>query len=125
MIIWIPILLLALLILLCHSSGLIDLNSRPVTRIFKWSLIALWAWFLPLIIRRLFKLNIDAALLDLWKMLVIGFLLLWVVAAFLIWVWRHYGPVPAGCRHCPKCRIPVLKVMLECPHCKHSLDNKA
>lgn len=119
--IWIPFFIAGLALLLANGAGIIDLNSHPLMRVFKWLLVAACVWALPLFVHRFLKFNLNPQLVNLWDLLILGFLLLWLIAALIRWIWRHYGPAPQGHRRCPRCRKPVLKVMLECPGCRQSL----
>jgi|GEM_PF-3303051 len=115
--------LLALLIpafflLMANAVGFIDLNAHPLTRVLKWLIVAAWAWALPLMGHRYLKFQLNPQLVDLWNLLILGFLFLWLISASGKWIWSAYGPAPEGHRRCPRCRKPILKVMLECPQCR-------
>lgn len=118
MMVWIPFLMAGLLILVANAAGFIDLDSHPVKRVFKWLIVAAWAWFLPVLGQQVFHFKFKPELLNLWQMLVLGVLLAWILTALIAWIWRFYGPAPEGSRRCAYCRKLILKVMLECPHCR-------
>ncbi len=118
------ILMPAFLLLMADAFGLIDLSSRPITRVVKWLSVAAWAWFLPTILQSVFRFDIDSRHLNLWKLFILGVLLMGLISALMKWIWQHYGPAPEGYRRCSHCRKPVLKVMLECPTCRQPLSSK-
>ena len=112
------------LLLIADAFGLIDLSSKPITRVVKWLSVAVWAWFLPMLLQSIFHFDIDAKHLNLWKLLILGVLLMELISALTKWICQHYGPAPEGYRRCSHCRVPVLKVMLECPTCRKLLNSK-
>ncbi len=115
---WIAFLMPAAFLLIADALGWIDLTTRPLPRVIKWVSAAVIAWLLPELLHDWLRLKIDEKHLDLWKLFIIGMLGAALVSALIKWLWRSYGPVSEGFRRCRKCRMPVLKVMLECPHCK-------
>lgn len=118
---WMPFLMMALFLLVADAAGWIDLSTRPLRRIIKWLAAALWLWFLPQIISKIFKFAINPELLNLWKLFILAVLLGGLIFALIKWIYRHYGPPPEGCRRCPHCRASVLKLMLECPECRKKI----
>ncbi len=109
------------LLLIADAAGWVDLSARPLTRVLKWGCAAWVAWFLPIVAQNVFHLQIDENHLNFWKLFILGSLGFGLLSVTLKWFWRSYGPAPEGHRRCPKCRQPVMKVMLECPHCRNSL----
>ena len=112
------------LLLMADALGVIDLSTKPLTRVVKWLSVAVWAWFMPLLVQVFLKFEISTQYLNLWKLFILGVLLTGLIVALMKWIWRNYGPVTEGHRRCPSCRKPVLKVMLECPLCQHSFSKK-
>ena len=116
------ILIPAFLLLMANAIGFIDLNTHPLTRVLKWLIVAALAWASPLLVHRFFKFQLNPQLVDLWNLLILGFLFLRLISASGKWIWSAYGPAPEGHRRCPRCRKPILKVMLECPQCQKLVD---
>jgi len=114
---WIALLVPALVLLVADAMGWIDLTTRPLKRMLKWMAIALWAWFLPQLASKVFRFEINPELLGVWKLIVLAFLLGGLIFTLAKWIWSYYAPPPEGCRRCPECREPILKVMIECPAC--------
>jgi len=119
--IWITLMIPAGILLIADAMGWIDLTTRPLSRVMKWVAAAVVAWTLPLVFQAWLRLEIDEKHLELWKLIILGVLGVALLCALFKWIWRSYGPSPEGYRRCPKCRQPVLKVMLECPHCRRPL----
>ncbi len=115
---WLTLLIPAGALLIADALGWIDLTTRPLPRVIKWVSAAVIAWLLPEILHDCFRLKIDEKHLEIWKLLILGVLGVALVTSLTKWVWSSYGPAPEGFRRCAKCRKPVMKVMLECPHCK-------
>ncbi len=121
---WMPFLVAGLMLLVADAAGWIDLSTRPLLRVIKWLVVAAWAWFMPMLVKKIFHFELNPELLNIWKLIILGVLMAGLLSALVKWIWWHYGPAPEGHRRCPRCSIPVLKVMLECPHCRHALQSQ-